>query len=192
MTPKPVDRRVRKTRSLLQHTMQDLILEKGYDAITVQNILDRADVARATFYAHFRDKDHLLLSGFEVLHAEMDEAMASEGGGSPPSLSDIALGIFRHAQTNRRGFQAMMGGASGEIVIRAARNYLAIHVRDEIGPRASRVQNPAIVDAIVDFEAGALVSLISWWLDTESTLSAEEMQALYVTLTHPGLDAALA
>lgn len=191
MTLKPVDRRVRKTRTLLQHTMQELILEKGYDAITVQNILDRADVARATFYAHFRDKGDLLLSGFEILHAEMDEAMAAKRGG-PPSLSDIALSIFRHAQDNRRGFQAMMGGASGEIVIRAARGYLAGHVRDEIGPRATRIQNPAIVDAIVDFEAGALVSLITWWLDTESTLSADEMQALYVTLTRPGLDAALA
>ena len=55
--PETTDRRVRRTRHLLQEALQELILEHGYDSVTVQDILDRADVGRSTFYAHFRDKD---------------------------------------------------------------------------------------------------------------------------------------
>lgn len=190
MEREKVDRRVRKTRLQLQLALQDLILEKGYEAITVQEILDRADVGRSTFYSHFHDKDDLLVSGFELMHAELDAAVG-QGGGVAPTVSDIALGIFRHAEGNRRAFRAMMGGSSGEIVLRQARQYLEMHLRDEIEPKATSINDPAIVDAIIEFEAAALVSLVSWWLDNESTVPAERMHELFMTLTRPGLEAAL-
>src|SRR5689334_24059575 len=63
------DRRVRRTRRLLREALLALVAEKGYDRVTVQDVLDRADVGRATFYAHFRDKDDLLVSGFDELRA---------------------------------------------------------------------------------------------------------------------------
>jgi AcrR family transcriptional regulator len=61
------DRRVQRTRRLLHKAFMSLILEKKYESITVQEILDRADVGRSTFYMHFRDKDELLVSGFQYL-----------------------------------------------------------------------------------------------------------------------------
>jgi len=69
MAVKAEDRRVRRTRTLLQDALIALILEKGYEAVTVQDIIDRADVGRSTFYAHFLDKQQLLLSRVEELHA---------------------------------------------------------------------------------------------------------------------------
>ena len=56
------DRRVQRTRKLLQDALIDLVAEKGYVAVTIQEILDRANVGRSTFYAHFQDKDQLLHS----------------------------------------------------------------------------------------------------------------------------------
>ncbi len=64
--PKP-DRRIQRTRQLLHEALITLILEKGYDAITVQDILERANLGRSTFYAHYQDKEALLLSGFQEL-----------------------------------------------------------------------------------------------------------------------------
>src|SRR5690242_4167136 len=64
---KPVDRRIQRTRQLLLDALLSLILEKDFDSITVQDVIDRANVGRSTFYAHFQDKDELLLSGFEHL-----------------------------------------------------------------------------------------------------------------------------
>ena len=53
---KKMDRRVQRTRQLLQDALIAMVIEKGYDATTVQDIIDRANVGRATFYAHFPDK----------------------------------------------------------------------------------------------------------------------------------------
>ena len=67
MKEKKEDRRVGRTRRLMHEALMALIVEKGYETVTVQDILDRADVGRSTFYAHYRDKDELLLSSFEHL-----------------------------------------------------------------------------------------------------------------------------
>ena len=61
------DRRVQRTRELLRGALFSLIREKGFEVLTVQDIIDRANVGRATFYAHFDNKEDLLLSGFDVL-----------------------------------------------------------------------------------------------------------------------------
>ena len=72
------NRRVRRTHRSLHNVLMSLILEKNYDAITVQQILDRADVGRSTFYAHFDGKDELLLSGTDDLRNTLDAALQEE------------------------------------------------------------------------------------------------------------------
>lgn len=62
------DRRVRRTRRALHDALLTLMTEKSFDAVTVQDIIDRADVGRSTFYSHFTDKRDLLDSGFEDLN----------------------------------------------------------------------------------------------------------------------------
>ena len=74
MKTKENDRRVQRTRRTLREALIALILEKGYDQVTVQHIIDRADVGRSTFYAHFENKDKLLLSGFENVREMLLEA----------------------------------------------------------------------------------------------------------------------
>src|SRR5690349_10072505 len=67
MTEKITDRRIQRTRQLLLDALSTLILEKGYEAITVQDLIDRANLGRSTFYSHFQDKEDLLLKGVESL-----------------------------------------------------------------------------------------------------------------------------
>ncbi|MBI3439910.1 MAG: TetR family transcriptional regulator, partial [Proteobacteria bacterium] len=61
------DRRIQKTRQLLHDALASLIREKPYDAISVSDVLERANVGRSTFYMHFRDKDELLASGIRAI-----------------------------------------------------------------------------------------------------------------------------
>ncbi len=74
MRNKENDRRVQRTKRTLREALIALILDKGYDQVTVQDIIDRADVGRSTFYAHFENKDKLLLSGFEDMREILTEA----------------------------------------------------------------------------------------------------------------------
>src|SRR5216684_8208937 len=96
-----IDRRILRTRATLQHALTSLILKKGYEAITIQDICDEANVGRSTFYAHYTSKDDLKRRGFEHLHKELVErqrdAQAAAGDISDRSLS-FSLTMFEHAR----------------------------------------------------------------------------------------------
>ena len=74
------DRRIGKTRKALKEALTDLILERGYEAVTVQEVISRADVGRSTFYAHFVDKDALLMA----ILADLEMPGLDPGGGALP------------------------------------------------------------------------------------------------------------
>ena len=78
------DRRIQRTQQLLRGALLSLIQEKGFEALSVQDIIDRANVGRATFYAHFDNKEDLLASGIEGLRASLRErqrqALSDAGG----------------------------------------------------------------------------------------------------------------
>ena len=97
------DRRVRRTQKLLHRALMSLVLEKKYDSITIQEILDRADIGRSTFYAHFKSKDELLISGIHELRAALESAIQSERSRSRPQEAVIAfsLAMFQHASEYR-------------------------------------------------------------------------------------------
>src|SRR5258705_12452313 len=113
------DRRVRRTRNGLAEAFLSLVIERGYDRVTVQNILDRADVGRSTFYTHFRDKESLLLSCFDGLRDEMSQELdAMKPGAIPPDPRRPTIVLFEHAYHNRRIYQALCGRNGGTVVQR--------------------------------------------------------------------------
>src|SRR5689334_5502011 len=71
VTPRKEDRRKERTRQLLRDALLELIPEKGYEAITLQDITDRANVARPTFYLHFKDKQDLLFSSIREIYDDL-------------------------------------------------------------------------------------------------------------------------
>src|SRR3954463_709578 len=100
------DRRSNRTRELLSGALVELMLEKHYDTITVQDILDRADIGRSTFYAHYTDKEDLLISEIASLIHSMELStieQAHEHSGLLPSLA-----FFRHVREQRRLMQAFI------------------------------------------------------------------------------------
>ncbi len=66
--PPKRDRRIERTRQLLSKALMDLIVERGYDSITIQDITDCANVSRTTFYLHFKDKDELLSTSMQAIY----------------------------------------------------------------------------------------------------------------------------
>ena len=189
------DRRVRRTRQLLRDALMELTLERGYDHVTIQDILDRADVGRSTFYAHYRDKDDLLVSEFEALHpawgAEAGGAGGAETGADPRSgLLDPLRAAFRDAGANRRQFKAVLGRQGSEKIRQLLPEPLSKMVRELVlaGYPDWRGDEQQVA-AAVHFIVSAFLGTLTWWLDTDAPFTADEIFDVCQRLTVDGAEA---
>ena len=92
------DRRVKRTHKLLQEALIYLTLEKGYDAITIREITDRADVGYATFFRHYPDKEALLADVLEAMKDEFQSLLAPYSMVSDPEKTGMLL--FEYVEQN--------------------------------------------------------------------------------------------
>jgi len=187
--PKP-DRRIQRTRQLLHEALIALILEKGYDAITLQDILERANLGRSTFYAHYRDKEDLLLSGFQALFDAFQKEylqVASPLADPVQAGRDLSLFFFRHAGSHHGLFRAMIGEQGSKRIIEHTQAYLTQLIRSAITTRLGDRQQDLPVDLLAHYAASSFLSLLTWWLDHDLPYTPEQMDTLYQRLVFPGL-----
>ncbi len=190
-----LDRRVQRTRQLLQNALLALILEKGYAAITIQDILDRANLGRSTFYAHYREKDDLLVSEFEHFRQMFEEYDAQTATGklkprsSRPSPS---LAFFRHAGEQHELYKAIVGKQGGEVVQKYLYQYISDLMKEHLNRQIASTRNLTVPSEIlVHYYVSSFLALLTWWLDHDMPYSAERMEEIFQTLTLPGYQKAL-
>lgn len=193
--PKKQDRRVQRTHDLLRTAMLSLIQEKGFEAISVQEIVDRANVGRATFYTHFDCKEDLLASGFDGLRISLKELQRKARLREPKSDEQVLAftrEVFAHANEYRGVFRAMVGKRSGAVVQQLLQKILLDLVRDEVKAASSRPQvSSACSEALTQFIAGALLSVLVWWITTKKRLSIEDVNNVFRRLAVPALKAGI-
>ena len=191
MTEEVIDRRIRRTRKLLQDALLELILEKGYAAVTVQDVIDRANVGRSTFYAHFQDKESLFLSEFEALQMQFEHHLTRMPmtDASPWGLS---LMMFQHAQSQRQLYKALAGKEAGSVVLEYLRKFLSAVLLDHLKPQLSKRTPPQIPPEILaHYLVSTFIALLTWWLDHDLPYSAERMNDMFRQLTQPGVEATM-
>lgn len=187
---KALDRRVQRTRKLLQDALIALILEKGYEAVTVQDIIDRANVGRSTFYAHFLDKQQLLLGGFEQLRVFLVQQRTTALMQGVGELS-FSLGMFEHAQSYLPVYRALIGKQSGAVVQQRIQQLLGDLAREELAALAPQTVTPVPLEIVVEYTVSAFMALLIWWVDHEAAYTPTQMDALFKQLTIPGVRAGL-
>jgi AcrR family transcriptional regulator len=196
------DRRVRRTRRALQEALRELMLQKGYDRITVQDILDRADIGRATFYAHFADKDALLMSEFEAMRESLrghlaahlhDQEQASSNGRHRDDGLRVASAVFEHVAGRQGEYRALVRSRSGGIILKLAHQELRSLVQEHFNEATARGRAKPVVpgEVTAQYVAGALLALLIWWLDGDVPYTAEEMGRMFALLTVPAVAASL-
>ncbi len=181
---------MRRTRDLLRGALLALIQEKGYDRITVQDILDRADVGRSTFYAHYRDKDDLLLSGFEDIRTVLDtERDAAERGmGKTSEFLRPMLAVFQHVEGHRHFWGALTRKGGADLITRILRESVDELVREHFRSQFAGVKGDQVqLEAAMQFVAGACIALLIWWLDNDIPYSAEEIHSIFRHLATQGV-----
>src|SRR5579864_499085 len=122
-----IDRRVQRTHTLLRDALMALIEERGYEPILIQDITDRANVSRTTFYLHFRDKDDLLFTTMEELYDDLvEKSMVRSGDSEDHSIrGGIDATDFQHVVDHAKFYRVMIGKhGSGGFVMRV-QAYLA-------------------------------------------------------------------
>ena len=176
---KKLDPRVIRTRQMLRDALVSLIAEKGFDALTVQDIADRATLNRATFYLHYQDKHELLINS---LRDAIDELMADIGPTAANgqlvfdgSLRPI-VGVFDHVAQHARFYRVMMGAAGVPAFIAGVRDYIA-----EITLQWLMVLQPAPeksavpLDIVANSLSWSLLGVLIWWLEHDLPHSPEYM-----------------
>ncbi|MGH2577250.1 MAG: TetR/AcrR family transcriptional regulator [Actinomycetota bacterium] len=187
-----VDRRVRRTRELLRGALIAMILEKGYERVTVQDIIDRADVGRSTFYAHFRDKEDLLVFGLEELRAVFQLEQQTDGGEVERRAASPTLAVFEHFAEHREVWRAMVDKRGAEVFIRHLHRFLSELLSAQLTARAPGKETQVPLDAVVEFTVNTLIGLgVRWWIEHDLPYSPGEMDQLYRRLTEPGIRAGL-
>jgi len=175
--PKPPDdsdRRVRKTRRQLRDALVALILEKGWDTVTVQDVCAKADVGRSTFYVHFADKEDLLLSGFDDLHASLER-----GSASADQPFAFAAPLFQHAAENHDLLLAVAGRQSGQQVQWRFRDVVFTFVEAELGTKLP----PGFERTSVSrFIAGGFLEMLTAWLDQPSGITPHALAQRFLQL----------
>jgi AcrR family transcriptional regulator len=183
--PRP-DRRVDKTRRALKEALTDLILDKGYEAVTVQDVIDRADVGRSTFYAHYVDKDDLLMA----IIADLDVPGPDSSSWKPddPAFS-WTLELFRHFGSGKRLFKAVASSQSGALARRETTRRLEELARAELSRvKAARTLDPFRFELVVRFLVGTFIGFMDWWMREENEhLPADQVDHAFRSLVLPGV-----
>lgn len=192
-TPK-IDRRVARTRKALKDALFSLILEGGYDAVTIEEITSRADVGRTTFYLHYKDKEDLLMESIGELVDELVHALAHlplqrlpiQEGNPPESgmLSVSALALpFEHVARNADLYRVILRGEGTYSTTRRMREMIISAIEAILEAIATReklvfqplVPKPVLLNSIT----GAFMGLVSWWLESDMPYSPDQLAWMY-------------
>ncbi len=179
------DRRVRRTCRMLREALVALVTEKGYDAVTVEEITERADVGRTTFYLHYQDKDELLLEVTGQVADQLEDQILNLLRIKEVSLEDIAPMIFKLAGENLKMYRIIMSGQCGPKIFKQFQDRLTRLFRRVLEAEAKKsVVRPSIpVDLAANYLWGALQSTLVWWLDNDMPYQVHEMVRLFCQLS---------
>ncbi|MGH2614783.1 MAG: TetR/AcrR family transcriptional regulator [Thermomicrobiales bacterium] len=184
------DRRSRRSQRLIVEALLALMREKRYDRITVQEIIDQADVGRSTFYAQFRNKEDVLVSEVERVLGLLHEQHLAPADDPADHLLPSA-GFFRHVQETQSLYPALVRGLAIDPHYQAVHRYLRDQAAQQLALAAGSRDLAVPPEIVADYLAGALLTLVHWWLDHGLRYTPEQMEAIFQQLVMPGVRAVL-
>jgi len=172
------DRRVQRTRYLLQKALIELIGERGYDAITIQNIVDRANVARTTLYLHYKSKDALFMSCHEAIVSEFNFGplcrLSRQSLLSPEAPPD-RISAYRHLLEARPLLDPIFHSKDSPLILRKIRDRSAQEIEASLRAAFAEADSTIPFDMLANYLAGAQIALVRWWLEKRRPHRAEKL-----------------
>jgi len=187
-----LDRRTSRTRRQLRNALMDLILERGYNAVTVEDITDRADLGRTTFYLHYRDKEGLLIESLEAIAEDLKKQVENVAGfkliTGEIDTNPVAI-VFRHVNENRDLYRIILKGEGGskassrirEIIEEASTEFFQRHLSNYVSKPSQFPRG-----LVAGYFAGAMLGFINLWLEKELPYTGDEAADHFMILFFRG------
>lgn len=183
------DRRSQRTHRMLAKALVALLFEHRYTDLTVQDILDRADIGRTTFYRHYWDKDDLLASEIE----RVLDVLSRQTHHCPPdhALPFPSFGLFQHMYEQQDLYRVLIRGQAIDVVLTTVKTRLREQVEQHWCQTLAKPIDDLSVRIAVQFVVGTFVTLLQWWMENDIPLSPAQMDAYFRQLIFPGVQAVL-
>lgn len=185
-----MDRRQQKTRTAIFSAFTSLLAEKSYSKITVQEIIDTANVGRTTFYAHFEAKDDLLKELCEelfghIIGSAMDcthtHGLYSDGS-APES---VFCHLLQHLQENDKNIIALLSCESSEMFLRFFKDSLNELVRSQFINQNRKANTDIPEDFLINHISGSFVEMVLWWIKGHRKQTPEDLDRYFRAVIEP-------
>ena len=177
------DRRSQRTRQALSEAFVKLLKEKGYSAITVSDLIERANIGRSTFYSHYQDKDDLFVAQLERVIDVLSHHM--------PNQREVpffpSLGLFRHVGEEYELYKAIVWSPGIDLFVKHLQTSLSHRIEQGFQESGRNFQVP--ISVMANFIAGSFLTLLKWWLENKMIYSPEQMDEIFKKLTSTGIEA---
>ena len=169
-------------------TVNSIRAIKSYEDVTVQDVIDRANVGCSRFYAHFQDKEALLLSEFETFQRMFEKHLFNEPAADTNPWS-LSLTMFQHAQGNLQLYKALASKQGGSPALEYLQKYLSSLLLAHLNQQFSNKHDVTVPPEILArYLVSAFMSNLTWWLDNNLPYSAERINEMFRQLTQPGVE----
>jgi AcrR family transcriptional regulator len=184
------DRRVQRTHRLLRDALVSLVHEKHYDSIAVREILERANVGRSAFYAHFDGKDDLMSHG---IRAMLRESAAASRSTSRAAVVWFSLPVLEYVSHVRDGAAAHMDSSDRAAVHARLAEVLREEITEDVKELCRRGTTTAIMPPalVADYVISTFILVLRWWIESDSRLSAADADRIFRALVTPTLNGLL-
>lgn len=185
-----MDRRQRKTRASIFKAFGELLAQKNYNRITVQEIIDRADIGRTTFYAHFETKDELLKGLCEELFSHVIESTNDlnhthglYSNNRPPE--SVFCHLLQHLQENENNILGLLSSESGDLFLRYFKNSLNQLLTTQLIGWTKSTKHQVPYDFLINHISSTFVEMVQWWLKGGQKQTPEQLTVYFETVIKP-------
>ena len=185
-----MDRRQMKTRRAIFSAFTKLLESKRYEKITVQEILDEANIGRSTFYAHFQTRDELLRAVCDELFGHIIESAKDKSNtrglySDKKAPNSVFCHLLQHLQENDNNILGLLSCESSEIFMRYFKDSLNELVRTQFLSKNSAKNRNVPKDFLANHISGSFVEMVLWWLKGYKKHTPEELDDYFRAVIEP-------
>ena len=177
-----MDRRTKRTKNLIYNAFTELLLKEKYSKITIQEIIDLADIGRSTFYSHFETKDELLKSMCTDIFDEMNHKNAIL---SSADYYSFITDILYHIKENKRIIKGVFLSESSELLMNYFRDYFSNQIEQHVSGSYDEKVISIPEDFLINHICGSFLEMVKWWISGDMKYTPEELTRYYISVIAP-------